>query len=449
MIMRFFSWLLSLFLLIGSAACSPNAAVDDFARVEKGQFIVDGNPYYFVGANFWYGALLASEGEGGDSARLKRELDNLEELGVTNLRILVGGEGEGGVPVKFEPLLQPSPGVYNDTLLRGLDRLMVMLGKRKMKAVLYLNNSWEWSGGFIKYLEWAGAGKAPLPTLAGWDAFSKYVSQYHKNDSCRVMFENHVRFIVSRRNSISGLPYKDDPAIFSWQIANEPRPFGKDNKEAFAGWIGGVARLIKSLDPNHMVSTGSEGVIGCEGDIELYEQIHAFPKVDYLNIHIWPHTWRWVPREDVKGNVATAIAKANEYIDLHLEVAKRLGKPLVIEEFGYPREDFSVSKSGAITGRDLFYKAIISRVAEGKKSGSLMAGCNFWAWGGEAVTGAREAIQVPGTSTEWFWKRGDAFTGDPAHEPQGLYSVFAGDKTTCAAISVNNHNINKIQNTNF
>lgn len=395
---KYFFRLLSLILMLGSAACSRNAATGDFARVENGRFIVEGRPYYFVGANFWYGAILASEGEGGDTLRLKRELDRLEKMGVTNLRILVGGEGEGG---------------------------------------------------FIKYLEWAGAGKAPLPTLAGWDPFSRYVSQYVQNDSCRVMFENHVRFIVSRTNSVSGLPYIDDPAIFSWQIANEPRPFGKDNREAFAKWIGGVAKLIKSLDPNHMVSTGSEGLIGCEGDIQLYEQIHAFPEIDYLNIHIWPHTWRWVPREDVRGNVATAIAKANEYIDLHLEVAKRLGKPLVVEEFGYPREEFSILKSSAVTGRDLFYKAIISRVAEGKESGSLMAGCNFWAWGGEAVTGAREAILVPGTSTEWFWKRGDAFTGDPAHEPQGLYSVFAGDKTTCAAISVNNHNINKIQNTNF
>ena len=113
---KFFFRLLSLILMLGSAACSRNAATGDFARVENGRFIVEGRPYYFVGANFWYGAILASEGEGGDTLRLKRELDRLEKMGVTNLRILVGGEGEGGVPVKFEPLLQPSPGVYNDTL---------------------------------------------------------------------------------------------------------------------------------------------------------------------------------------------------------------------------------------------------------------------------------------------------------------------------------------------
>ena len=31
------------------------------------------------------------------------------------------------------------------------------MGKRGMKAVVALNNFWEWSGGFEQYLEWAGA----------------------------------------------------------------------------------------------------------------------------------------------------------------------------------------------------------------------------------------------------------------------------------------------------
>lgn len=47
---------------------------------------------------------------------------------------------------KVEPTLQEAPGVYNDTILAGLDYLLMEMGKRKMVAVLYLNNSWEWSG---------------------------------------------------------------------------------------------------------------------------------------------------------------------------------------------------------------------------------------------------------------------------------------------------------------
>jgi hypothetical protein len=88
----------------------------------------------------------------------------MRQAGIDNLRILVGADGERGVKTKVEPTLQVSPGVYNDTLLAGLDYLLMEMGKRGMVAVLYLNNSWEWSGGYGFYLEHAGEGKAPRPT---------------------------------------------------------------------------------------------------------------------------------------------------------------------------------------------------------------------------------------------------------------------------------------------
>ena len=44
--------------------------------------------------------------------------------------------------------------------MAGLDYLLQQMGERGMKAVLYLNNAWEWSGGYGFYLEHAGAGKA-------------------------------------------------------------------------------------------------------------------------------------------------------------------------------------------------------------------------------------------------------------------------------------------------
>ena len=89
----------------------------------------------------WYGALLASPGPGGDRQRLAGELDSLKAMGVTNLRVLVGAEGQEGTPYKVAPVLQPEPGVYDEALLQGLDWLMAELGRRDMSAVLYLNNT--------------------------------------------------------------------------------------------------------------------------------------------------------------------------------------------------------------------------------------------------------------------------------------------------------------------
>ena len=157
--------------------CSVNNHRDLFYGVRDGKFTRNGESICFIGANMWYGALLASEGEYGDRLRLAAELDSLKAMGVTNLRVLVGAEGQEGTPYKIAPVLQETPGVYDDTLLQGLDYLMAELGKRDMSAVLYLNNTWEWSGGYGTYLEWAGAGRSPLPIPDGWKAFSTFVSR--------------------------------------------------------------------------------------------------------------------------------------------------------------------------------------------------------------------------------------------------------------------------------
>ena len=111
-----------------------------FVRVEDGQFIRNNKPYKYIGTNFWYGAILASQGEGGNRERLHQELDSMKNIGIDNLRILVGSDGECGVPAKVEPTLQISAGVYNDTLSDGLGCLLVELNKRDRPAVLYLNH---------------------------------------------------------------------------------------------------------------------------------------------------------------------------------------------------------------------------------------------------------------------------------------------------------------------
>ena len=153
-------FIVSLFLaVVLLSACGKSACEQSkFVTVKDGHFVKDGKPYYYVGTNFWYGAILGSEGQGGDRKRLIQELDYMKSIGIDNLRILVGSDGERGVTTKVEPTLQVQPGVYNDTILAGLDFLLQEMGKRRMVAVLYLNNSWEWSGGYGFYLEHAGAG---------------------------------------------------------------------------------------------------------------------------------------------------------------------------------------------------------------------------------------------------------------------------------------------------
>lgn len=413
-------FLLLTVLLFLLGACAPKPAEHSFIKVNAdGQFVRDGKPYYFVGANFWYGAILGSEGEGGNRERLHKELDFLKSIGINNLRVLVGADGENGIKTRVEPSLQVAPGVYNDTILAGLDYFMNELRERDMTAVLYLNNSWEWRGGYSVYLQWSGHGDVVVPAVDGWPAYMEYVKQFPQSDSAKALFANHVNYIVSRTNRYNQIKYVDDPTIMSWQIGNEPRAFSDENKEPFARWMADVAAQIKSLDPNHMVSSGSEGSWGCEMDMNLFEKIHADPNINYLNIHIWPYNWSWVKADSLKELLPRAKENTKKYIDDHMVIARKYSKPIVLEEFGFPRDGFSFSKEAPTTARDEYYRYVFDLIRQDRESGGLFAGCNFWAWGGFAGQNPDHV----------FWEKGDDYTGDPAQEQQGLNSVFATDST--------------------
>ena len=105
-------------ILFLSVGCSPKittaqkeTSTHNFAQMKNNQFVVNDQPYYFIGTNFWYGAILGSKGQGGDRERLIRELDFMNANGITNLRVLIGADGENGIPSKVEPTLQLKQGV--------------------------------------------------------------------------------------------------------------------------------------------------------------------------------------------------------------------------------------------------------------------------------------------------------------------------------------------------
>lgn len=412
-----------------SAACSTSgngnntpAEMDkenSFVTVNGTGLVKDGKPYRYIGTNLWYASILASTGEGGDRERFCRELDSLKAIGVNNLRILSGPDAGSALANPAKPYLQSAPGVLNDTILQGLDYVVTELEKRDMTAVIYLNNAWDWSGGYGFYLKECGYGDSPNANEeGGYDRYVRYCAGFTRDKKALEMYYSYIKQIVSRKNSVTGRYYKDEPAIMSWQLCNEPRPFAKENKEPFAEWISEAAALIKSIDKNHLVSTGSEGYIGCEADAALCERIHADKNIDYLTIHIWPVNWGWAPRSNPDSGIENACKESGKYIDEHVAMAKRINKPLVIEEFGYSRQG-NLSGTGIPTGsRDKFYAFIFEQVKRSAESGGPIAGCNFWGWGGS------------GRPRDLVWQPGDDYLCDPPHEPQGWYSVFDNDTTT-------------------
>ncbi|MCW3838050.1 cellulase family glycosylhydrolase [Sphingomonas canadensis] len=416
--------------LPASAAASVAPASGPFVRRTGTRFALDGRPYRFAGANIWYGAYLGAAASPGNRDRLKRELDRLAALGVTNLRLLASAE-QGPLRNSVKPGFRGPGNVWNATLLDGLDFCLAEMGRRGMKAVLYLTNFWEWSGGMATYLYYVTGKYLDMGDPAHpWPAFPNATAQFYANPKAVALYHDWVRAIVGRTNAITGIAYAQDPAIMAWQLANEPRPGGGAETAApllpaFHAWIQGTARLIKSIDPNHLVSTGNEGLKGTVESADIYRSAHGFSEIDYLTAHIWPLNWSWIDAKDLAATNEAGMARVRDYIAQHVAMARELGKPLVIEEFGYPRDGGGYDPEASTRYRDAYYRLIYDAVEDSVRTGGPVQGSNFWAWNGEGRA----------AHGDHRYREGDPFVGDPPHEPQGWYGVFDGDTTTTAEIT--------------
>ncbi len=416
-------------LVLISAFLTPpaHARTDPFVTVKGHAFYADGKQYYFIGANYWYGSLLRLEKDRKRGIeRLKQELDFLKANGITNLRLLGGAEGVGlmnGV-TRVGPSLQPEHGKFDASVLDGLDLVLTEMGKRGMKAVIFLSNNWEWSGGFQQYLIWNGViGREYETKKPSWDELRDVVAKFYSCAACADGYERQADLIIGRTNKISGKKYIDDPAIMSWEIANEPRPMRPAANDAYRKWIARAAASIKAKDRRHLVTIGHEGRIGTES-IELYESIHNDKNIDYLTIHIWPKNWGWFVNGKMSEGFSNATAETQKYIAENAAVAVRLNKPLVLEEFGLPRDGQLLTPESGTTLRDSYFKNVLSFVGGQAKGNPYIGGANFWAFGGSARP----------ISGQTFWKAGDELMGDPPMEEQGLNSVFDRDAGTWRVI---------------
>lgn len=407
-----------------SEPAAATASASDFVSVAGTHFRLHDKPYYYVGANLWYGSYLGSPGATGNRTRLVRELDELKSLGVTNIRVL-GLSEASALQRAVRPAIITEPGKYDEELLQGLDYFLAELARRDMKAVIYLNNFWQWSGGMSQYVSWFAGKPVMDPDVTGdWNAFMDNSAAFYSLGAAQSAYHDAIRMLITRRNSVTGVAYNEDPTIMAWQLANEPRPGsdanGKDHAQRFIDWIDQTAAYIDSIAPKQLISTGNEGWMGTAGDKDMYLAAHRSAHVDYLTYHMWGPNWSWFDPKNLAATYEAGWRKAQDYLDWHIDAARELGKPVVLEEFGMNRDGGLFSPEQPTQIRDRYYRSIFELLHQRAAAGDPIAGSNFWAWNG---AGRR-------INPDFMWKAGDPFLGDPPQEAQGLYGVFDTDAST-------------------
>lgn len=106
------------------------------------------------------------------------------------------------------------------------------------------------------------------------------------NEKLRAAYKDLLKRVITRKNTVNGKNYRDDPTIMAWDLITEPIP-GRVNIpgpvnitiEEFSLWVQEMARYTKSLDPNHLVTMCLTG-----GIEELKDWPNAFriPEFDFL-----------------------------------------------------------------------------------------------------------------------------------------------------------------------
>ena len=419
-----------------ASGCAHLAAgskrADDFVSVRDGQFQLRGHPYFYIGTNLWYGCYLSDAQLAGGRKRFVRELDRLQSLGVNNLRLLAGSETSplvGSIPRG----ITRAPHDYDEALLAGLDFCLAEMAQRDMRGILFLSNYWQWSGSFAQYVRWITGENIPDPdqpvmARGDWHAFMKFSARFYQTPAAVELYREFVSRVIRRRNTVNGRIYRDDPAIMTWELANEPRPCADDSSmekdvPVFCDWVDSTARFIHELAPRQLVCTGSEGVWGCLQKPEVFIAAHKTPAIDYVTVHMWLKNWGWLKTPELSPEFEIAAGKARDHVEMHTKIATdNLKKPLVLEEFGLPRDRENYSPDSPTTARDEYYRRMFDQVAESCQTGRALQGANFWTWGGEGRATAPE-------------NSAGKFLGDPPCEPQGLNSVFNTDISTQTVVA--------------
>ena len=422
--------------IIAPASSAPSPA---FVTVKDHHFKRHGKLYYIAGTNMWYAGYLGVDGGVGDRARLIKELDNLKALGINNIRVLAVSE-KTAMKSGVKPATTSAPGQYDEKLLAGMDFLLAEMAKRDMTAVIYLNNFWQWSGGMTQYNAWFAGIPAVDPNVSkDYETFIANSAKFYQVEKAQAEYRNVIKKVVERVNTVTGKPYRDDPTIMSWQLANEPRPGNAKTtaaqKEIYVKWIDESAKYIRSLDKNHLVSTGSEGLKGSADDSKLFIKAHQTKNIDYLTYHMWPKNWGWFDSKKPNQTWAPMMEKNVEYLNVHIDLAKQLNKPIVLEEFGLDRDGPSFAREATVKIRDRFYGEVFELVQRRAAKGEPIAGWNFWAWNGMGRA----------ANADYWWKEGDDFVGDPPQEEQGLYGVFDSDVTSLVLIKDYAEKLKKLQ----
>jgi hypothetical protein len=166
-----------------------------------------------------------------DEFELEDAFESVRQMGGQVVRTyVVSVRREGSDMGEFVHVL--GPGKFNEEGFRSLDLLLAVARRKEIRVIIPLVDQHKWWGGIGEYAAFRG----------------KKADDFWTDRQLIDDFKATVKHLITRQNTLTGVAYRDEPAIFGWQTGNEI--------SSTPEWTREIAAYIKELDSNHLVLDG-------------------------------------------------------------------------------------------------------------------------------------------------------------------------------------------------
>jgi hypothetical protein len=285
-------------LIVFLAAVASSAAGDsvfrDFVKVEGDQLMEDGKPYRFISFNI-PNLHLVEDNMAFAVENPWRLPDRFEIFDALNSVRQQGGQVVRTYVISVKRPNDPpgtprhvlAPGKFDEESFRALDLVLQAANETGVRVIIPFVDNWSWWGGKDDYA--AFRGKKP--------------KDFWSDPEVIADFKETVRYILNRKNTLTGVKYADDKAILAWETGNE--------LESPAAWVQEIAAYVKSIDKNHPVIDGFHSSV-------LREESLTIREVDIVTTHHYPNFGKSFAQQ-IRENWSKAKGK----------------KPYFVGEFGF------------------------------------------------------------------------------------------------------------------
>lgn len=254
-----------------------------FVNRDAAHLQLDGHRFRASGANiYWLGL---DENVGGVDYptyfRIKDTLDAAHRAGITVVRSHLGTSTSQDNANTLA--LMPSLGKYNDQAFATMDFAVAYAGELGIRLILPLTDEWAYyHGGHRDFT-------APLGLQP---------DDFYTDSRAVSAYQDYVDHVIRHTNTLTGVPYSQDPTIMAWELGNELEGMTLP-------WINEQVAHITREAPSQLVAAGRR--------FDIDPDTLAATNLDIVDVHYYPPTAAKVSADAKAVTAAGKVYIAGEY----------------------------------------------------------------------------------------------------------------------------------------